>query len=762
MTATSSQNIVDNEEEIPELEDNAPGHATPASRISTNTEQAGLMGQLNMVSPYHPGAPDPKDLKVQVTTSSAGEVRKVRQVTPLPPKFDQAPERFNITQLVSQVSREVTQSVVSHLTGLDPAETQEDLYIREALAASRKEPAATITKPDNIPAILRAMRTGGSGDQTRTRAIPAACGQPVAAVRPQPEPELPPRGRPGRWNPDPLGLQADITAQQQQKDRGRERRTGSAKRRSGSRPRDDVKRGRQTPSSDEASEPAIDWGNNKIGPRTPKSPARTSRISAHLRGNSRPASRHTQTRPITQKEKVSELTKEEKALEAKKKRDEDIILNYPGTFISARIGEMLAERFMAEAQSLRFYGALAMTRTKEIIALADWGYQYSLVRASPLPDIPVFLQQSCCGSRNAAHEVPAAPIRIMLETADIRKRSRMLWTHLCCLLQFWTDEAAYSEGNAFYGGYAREESCLVHYVMMRMNSRGRGEKVITWRDIVIGTPWLQERKDFSAAQEAAFRLQPPPAGPNELEKEMEAWWQVEVLRKKCAVRSSSATSSALPPDAPPNTPASSVADSTLPGPINNPPATTSSRPPPGLPPPASNQFIPGSDWTKLPNPRDNPAPSGQYRTPFDELDVELGRSSLVETPLSQLETQDAVDGLLDQYPDLSGGPAQDVEMMDLPSNQAPDMNQPLNTSPVKFRPEIGDPSGYNYNLVDQESGMSTTPGSPVTVEDNELLDSVSMVSSPAADYSRAVGTGRPKSTTPRKKQFKGSEDPSDK
>ena len=52
-----------------------------------------------------------------------------------------------------------------------------------------------------------------------------------------------------------------------------------------------------------------------------------------------------------------------------------------------------------------------------------------------------------------------------------------------------------------------------------------------------------------------------------------------------------------------------------------------------------------------------------------------------------------MDGLLDQYPDLSGGPAQDVEMMDLPSDQAPDRNQPLNASPVKFRPEIGDPLG---------------------------------------------------------------------
>ena len=244
-----------------------------------------------------PAPQTPRTLKYKSPPHLLAKSGRVRQITPLPPKFGQAPERFNITQLVSQVSREVTQSVVSHLTGLGPAETQEDLYIREALAASRKEPAATVTRPDNVPAILRAMRTGGSGDQTRTRAIPATCGQPVAAVRPQPEPELPPRGRPGCWNPDPLGLQADITAQQQQKDKGRERRTGSAKRRSGSRPRDDVKRGRQTPSSDESSEPAIDWGNNKIGPRTPKSPARTSRISTHLRGNSRPASRYTQTWP---------------------------------------------------------------------------------------------------------------------------------------------------------------------------------------------------------------------------------------------------------------------------------------------------------------------------------------------------------------------------------------------------------------------------------------------------------------------------------
>ena len=239
---------------------------------------------------------------------------------------------------------------------------------------------------------------------------------------------------------------------------------------------------------------------------------------------------------------------------------------------------MITEWFMSEARSLRFYGGLAMTRTKEIVALADWGYQYCLISHSPLPDILVFLQQSCYGSKNATHDVPEAPLKIMLETTDIWKKSRMLWTHLCCLLQFWTDEASYLEGNSFYGGLVREQSFLVQYAMMRMNNRTRGETVITWRDIVKGTPWLRVRKEFSAAQEAAFRLQPPPAVPNELEKEMEAWWQVELLRKNCG-KASMATSSAVPPDVPPNTPASSTDVSIMPELNINQPAAVCPEPP---------------------------------------------------------------------------------------------------------------------------------------------------------------------------------------
>ena len=401
-----------------------------------------------------------------------------------------------------------------------------------------------------------------------------------------------------------------------------------------------------------------------------------------------------------------------------------------------------------------------MTRTKEVVVLADWGYQFALISHSPLLDIPVFLQQSCFGSKNAVHNVPAAPLRILLETVDIRKKSRMLWAHLCCLLQFWTDEARYLEGNFFYGGLRREESSLVQYVMMRMNSRTCGETVVTWRDVVRGTPWLTAREEFSAGQEAAFHLQPAAADPNELEREMKAWWQVEMLRKKCAAQP--ATSSIAPPVAPPNTPATDTEASagwgTGTGPSADHLAGACSRPPLGIEMPSSNQFIPTSDWTKLPNPRDNPTSVSKYRTPFDELDLELGRSSLVETPLSHLETEKAVDGLLRQCPDLSGGPSGDVEMMELNYAQTPDITRPLDDPPAQFQPEIGNSSEYNYNLMDQEGVTFTAPGSPVTPEDDDLLNEVAMVASPVPDYSRAVGTGRPKSTTPKKK-FGGSGDP---
>ena len=283
-----------------------------------------------------------------------------------------------------------------------------------------------------------------------------------------------------------------------------------------------------------------------------------------------------------------------------------------------------------------------MTRTKEVVALANWGYQYTLLLHSPMPEIPVFLQHFCFGSKNAEHDVLAAPLRILLETADIRKKSRMLWSHLCVLLQFWTDKASYLEGNVFYGGLCRETSNLVQYIIMRLNN----ETVVTWRDVVRVTPWLDVWVEFSAEQQAAFYLQPAPSEPSELKKAMEAWWQVRMMQKKCAA----------PPAAPPNTPATDTEESGSLSTGLGPSTSSRPKPPPGIPVLPSNQFVPTSDWTKLPNRQtDMPATSTKYQTPFDELDEELDRSSVVEMPLMRFGMEDAVDSLLRQCPDLTSG-----------------------------------------------------------------------------------------------------------
>ena len=105
----------------------------------------------------------------------------------------------------------------------------------------------------------------------------------------------------------------------------------------------------------------------------PESPAKTSRAPSSTWSNSQPAPQYSQSRPSSQNKKKDETTRKEKAREAQKKLEEEIILKYPGTFISTRIVDMLSEHFQNEARSLRFFEGGAMSRTKELVALADWG-----------------------------------------------------------------------------------------------------------------------------------------------------------------------------------------------------------------------------------------------------------------------------------------------------------------------------------------------------------------------------------------------------
>ena len=183
--------IPEYEDEIPDLENvPTPGEATPVSKISTDTKQSGHMGHLSLTSPHVSFMPEPSNLKLQVSTLRSGEVRMVHKVLPQLPRFEQAPpKQINIKELVSQVSRRVTQSVVGQLTELDPLDDEADIHIRRALAAARKMgPTATASNSDNIQAVLRAAKTRGLKvtPMDRTTML-ATCGPPVALAQPQRE-----------------------------------------------------------------------------------------------------------------------------------------------------------------------------------------------------------------------------------------------------------------------------------------------------------------------------------------------------------------------------------------------------------------------------------------------------------------------------------------------------------------------------------------------------------------------------------------------
>ena len=84
------------EEDIPELEPAhdwlGPQSMQPwTSRISTNTEQSTYMGTLSLASPAVCHMPESSNLMVQVSRrlTPAGDVKMVRKVMPMPPKFEQ-------------------------------------------------------------------------------------------------------------------------------------------------------------------------------------------------------------------------------------------------------------------------------------------------------------------------------------------------------------------------------------------------------------------------------------------------------------------------------------------------------------------------------------------------------------------------------------------------------------------------------------------------------------------------------------------------
>ena len=117
--------------------------------------------------------------------------------------------------------------------------------------------------------------------------------------------------------------------------------------------------------------------------------------------HSQPATRD--TREALKEDAKEAARKEAVCMKAEKELEEKLIMKYPSLYINDRIAQMKAEHYMEEAKSLWFFEGGGMAHTREVVAIANWGYQFSMILSSPIPDIPGFLQQSCFGSKNAIY-----------------------------------------------------------------------------------------------------------------------------------------------------------------------------------------------------------------------------------------------------------------------------------------------------------------------------------------------------------------------
>ena len=166
-----------------------------------------------------------------------------------------------------------------------------------------------------------------------------------------------------------------------------------------------------------------------------------------------------------------------------------------------------------------------------------------------------------------------------------------------------------------------------------------------------------------------------------------------------------------------------------------------------------------AEWTRLPNHQAGAPDQPARYTPkslFDALDGELGHSSVVDTLNLDSEQNEAVNTLLEQFPDLSSGSANDIEMSNDTILQPLVVAQLPGQEATRFEPEIGKTQTYRYNLMEtkSEAEMMEVPGSPVTPQEDELLD---LETGPDSALAKVVCTRRP-STVGSKKKFQGPED----
>ena len=211
-----------------------------------------------------------------------------------------------------------------------------------------------------------------------------------------------------------------------------------------------------------------------------------------------------------------------KELEKKYKK----IVDNPMLYLEERHHQILPEEHQPEIHSLRFFGSGAEGATIEVLALIDWAAEYVQISRSPVPEIPGFLRRPFIKGKLVKHPIPDDLVE-SIHKKCIRTKAQKVWTYLCALLQFWTDEATTESGEVMYRGWHRPANPMIPRIRATLNPSFGDHFKITWASIAASTSWTQSRLYYGESDRERFRSEPGPTADlqNPLETAVEERWE---------------------------------------------------------------------------------------------------------------------------------------------------------------------------------------------------------------------------------------------
>ena len=165
---------------------------------------------------------------------------------------------------------------------------------------------------------------------------------------------------------------------------------------------------------------------------------------------------------------------------------------------------------------------LHIPKAVQIIAIADWAYEFNQLSTHPIREIPKYLRKPYYSPKKAQGQFPQEPIWAELEVTDVQTRSHALLLYLC-MLQYWEDETAISEG-ALFGGHHQKPSALVVYIMTWVNWGLNDRFQVKWSSIMGNTLWLATQQHLSKEEFDQFYTEKKPETMSQLEEATKDAW----------------------------------------------------------------------------------------------------------------------------------------------------------------------------------------------------------------------------------------------